>query len=430
MSTETTVDTAVENEVVNMQDADSQNEGDTTTENAAAEVAAPAPKKRATRAAKKVDEETAGETTEAPESEAAKEASDDSDDTAPEEEEAATGAAKPVVDDAERARRNAERRRERERRRRATAALDIDGNPIIDSGAFNEDYALVSQARNTRKIVSGTIDEIRRGRGDTPGWVETHYLGFRVLIPFTEMDITVIERDDDTEERRAARLHTTISNMLGARIDFIINHVEEEGRIATGSRRLACAQKRKDILNATDSEGNYIIYPGRAVQVSVLAVHPEFAFVDVFGFRARLRARDIRSEFTEDVTNHLENGQVVKAYVTNIERDPKTGEVTLLFLSMRNDVEERADLERVEAALQVGDTCRGRVVSRNKKSIFIRLNNGLQAYVLIATGLQGRNIPNVGDSVSVRVVAKLRNRANDNPLIRGRIVRNINHIAR
>jgi ribosomal protein S1 len=244
------------------------------------------------------------------------------------------------------------------------------------------------------------------------------------------MGIESAPRPDEEVDTTASRLRTTISNMLGARIDFVINGVDADTRLATASRAQACAMRRRDILNGTDGEGNYNVYPGRPVQASVLAVHPRFAFIDVFGFRTRLRAKDIRSEYTEDVADVLENGQIIKVFVTQVERNPVSGEVTELFVSMRNDSAEKAELERVAANLKEGDTCRGRVSNRSRNAIFIRLNNGLQAFVYISGGLQGRSIPNIGDSVSVRVIRKVQNNNNGNPFIQGRIVRNIKYNAR
>lgn len=392
---------------------------------------APAPKKKAARSSKKTAKAT-------PEDEPDKgddNPADDGDDTGEKHVSAEGGdnaaPAKKAVSAEERDRANAERRRKRARERRMNATLDADGNPILDGdGTFDDDLALIYQAKNTRKIVNGTIDEVKQGRGDNEGWVEVMYNGFRVLIPFSQMDIAQEHRPDEDERTYKSKLQTSISNMLGARIDFIINGVDVDERLATGSRAQATAIKRRDILNGTDRDGNYIVFPGRAVQATVLAVHPRFAFVDVFGYRTRLRARDIRSEYTEDVGDILENGDVIKVYVTHVQRDPQTNEINELFISMRNDVHEKEDLERTAASLKEGDICRGRVSNRSRKAIFIRLNNNLQAFAYISNGLQGRSIPNVGDSVSVRVIHKVENRSNGNPLIQGRIVRNIKYNAR
>ena len=342
-----------------------------------------------------------------------------------------TSPAKPALSATERAQQNAARRRERDRKRRQSAMLDAEGNPILDGdGTFDATFAEISQARSTRKILSGTIDEIKRPRDGQEGWVEVVFKGFRILIPFSQMDVELSRREEEDQEMFEGRHHAAIAYMLGSRIDFVIKAVDADGGFAVASRAEACKAKRDNILNGTDRDGNYNVYVGRAVQAMVLSVHTEVAYIDVFGFRTILRKRDIRSEYTDDVTEFIENGQALKVFVTDLERDPQTGDVTRLFVSMRNDDAERRELERAAAALNEGDTCRGRVTSRTKKAIYIQLNNGLRAFVFIANGLMGRAIPAVGESVSVRVLRKIESRVNSNPVIQGRIVRNINHIAR
>lgn len=331
---------------------------------------------------------------------------------------------------AERDRLNAERRRERMRIQRQNAVLDEAGRPIMDGdGTFEDEIAEIYRVKNTRQIVSGFIDEVKQGRGSSESYIESMYNGFRVLIPFSEMDVEIEHREDETDRDYQNRLFTTISNMLGAEIDFVVRDVSMEDRLAAGSRLQATKARRRDILNATDREGQYIVYEGRRCTARVLATHPTFAFLEVYGLRVRLRARDIRSEYVSDVTRELQAGESMTVYITHIERD-KHGEVTEMFVSMRNDEAERRELERAAADLHVGDTCRGRVSSRSRKVIFIRLNNGVHAFCHVSNGLQGRSIPNVGDTVAVRIIRKMTNKSSGNPLIQGKIVRNLKFIAK
>lgn len=333
---------------------------------------------------------------------------------------------KPTLTKEERDRIAAERRRERIRQQRQNAVLDEAGNPIMDGdGTFEDEIAEIFRMKNTRQICNGYIDEIKQGRGNSEDYVEVMYNGFRVLIPFSEMDVQIEPmREDETEKDYNGRMFTTVSNMLGAEIDFIIRDVSIEDRLAAASRAQATKIKRRDILNATDRDGNFRVYEGRRCTARVLATHPTFAFLEVYGMRVRLRARDIRSEFVSDVTKELQNGENITVYVTFVERDKK-GEVTEMYVSMRNDAQERKELERKANDLRVGDICRGRVSSRSRKVIFIRLNNGVHCYCHVTNGLQGRSIPNVGDSVSIRILKKTVNNSNGNPLMQGKIVRNI-----
>lgn len=256
------------------------------------------------------------------------------------------------------------------------------------------------------------------------------YKDFRVLIPFSEMDITVEERRrGETDENYTARFGRTIANMIGSRIEFVISGVESEERLAAGSRLMATRARRRFVLDARDREGNFVIYPGRQVSASVLAVHKEFAFLDVYGMRVRLRAADIRADYVNDVNDELENGMTIPVYITHIARN-ENGEVTEMFISMRDDKAEKKKLQNAAAAMKEGDICRGRISARTKDAIFITLSNGLQAYAYVSNGLQGRKVPNIGDNISLRVIRVNENRRNGNPIVLGKIVRNINYAAR
>ena len=339
---------------------------------------------------------------------------------------------KDAISEAERKRRNAERRRKRARQIRMEAPLDEYGRPIDEhsiTGTFDPVLSELSRQRATREIIRSTIIDVRPGRKGREGWVELRHLNYRVLIPFSEMDIEVVDRPDEEEEDRANRTYKTMTNMLGARIDFIITGIDTENDLIAGSRAMATRIRRRDILNARDRDGNYLIYPGRQVQGNVLAVHQSFAWVDVYGMRVRVRTCDISSDYTANAYDALQNGMSVSLYVVRVDRDDD-GNVTMLYVSMRNDAKEREQKERISQSLRTGDECLGRVTNRTGKAIFLTLNNGLQAMAFVSNGLRGRRVPNIGDTVALRVLSIEKNRDNGNPIVRGRIIRSINYTAR
>ena len=339
---------------------------------------------------------------------------------------------KDAISEAERKRRNAERRRKRARQIRMEAPLDEYGRPIDEhslTGTFDPVLSELSRQRATREIIRSTIIDVRPGRKGREGWVELRHLNYRVLIPFSEMDIEIIERPGEEEEDRANRTYKTMTNMLGARIDFIITGIDTENDLIAGSRAMATRIRRRDILNARDRDGNYLIYPGRQVQGNVLAVHQSFAWVDVYGMRVRVRTCDISSDYTANAYDALQNGMSVSLYVVRVDRDDD-GNVTMLYVSMRNDAKEREQKERISQSLRTGDECLGRVTNRTGKAIFLTLNNGLQAMAFVSNGLRGRRVPNIGDTVALRVLSIEKNRDNGNPIVRGRIIRSINYTAR
>ena len=339
---------------------------------------------------------------------------------------------KDTISDAERKRKNAERRRKRARQIRMEAPLDEYGRPIDEhslTGTFDPVLSELSRQRATREIIRSTIIDVRPGRKGREGWVELRHLNYRVLIPFSEMDIEVVDRPDEEEEDHAKRVYKTLANMLGARIDFIITGIDPDNDLIAGSRAMATRIRRRDILNARDREGNYLIYPGRQVQGNVLAVHQNFAWVDVYGMRVRIRTRDISSDYTAHAYDALQNGMSVPLYIVQVDRDDD-GNVTMLYVSMRNDAKEREQKERISQSLKTGDECLGRVTNRTGKAIFLTLNNGLQAMAFVSNGLRGRRVPNIGDTVALRVLSIEKNRDSGNPIVRGRIIRSINYTAR
>lgn len=339
---------------------------------------------------------------------------------------------KDAISEAERKRRNAERRRKRARQIRMEAPLDEYGRPIDEhsiTGTFDPVLSELSRQRATREIIRSTIIDVRPGRKGREGWVELRHLNYRVLIPFSEMDIEVVDRPDEEEEDHAKRVYKTLANMLGARIDFIITGIDPDNDLIAGSRAMATRIRRRDILNARDREGNYLIYPGRQVQGNVLAVHQNFAWVDVYGMRVRIRTRDISSDYTAHAYDALQNGMSVPLYIVQVDRDDD-GNVTMLYVSMRNDAKEREQKERISQSLKTGDECLGRVTKRTRKAIFLTLNNGLQAMAFVSNGLRGRRVPNIDDTVALRVLSIEKNRDSGNPIVRGRIIRSINFTAR
>lgn len=346
-----------------------------------------------------------------------------------ESEEAAAGKAPAIQSD--RARQNAARRRDYARKLRMEAPLDAAGRPLVDGdGTFDAELAEVFQKKNNREIVSGCIEDVKAGRNGGEGWVEIPYNGFRVLIPFSELDYPFEARSiDENDERYVARLARTVSNMVGARIEFVITAVESEERIATGSRLMATRARRRYILNGKDRDGSFIIYEGRQVSANVLSVRREVAFLDVYGMRVRLRAQDIRADFVNNVADELETGMTVPVFITHLSRN-EDGEVTEMFVTMRDDKAEKRKLQSTAASIKEGDICRGRVSRRTVSMIFMVLNNGLQAYTFVSSGLKANRIPNVGDNVSLRVNRVNENRRNGNPVVHGTILRTINYNAR
>lgn len=339
---------------------------------------------------------------------------------------------RPVMSEAERRRANAARRRQRVRRLLSEAPLDERGEPINSgdslTSVFDEDYAEISRQFTRHEILSGVIESIRRRPGGM-GWVETSNRDFRVLIPFSELDLQIGGLDRLSDDDKWRRQYAEVSAMMGATIHYMITDIDKDNRLIAGSCAAANKIRREKSLNRKDIDGNYMVYVGRQVTGTILSVFEKLAFVDVYGFRARIRNADISADYTENANDVLYPGQTVKLFVKEIERD-ENGNVTRLFVSMRDDKREREMKAKMALTIKKGEQYLGRVINLTSKVIFVRLNIGLTAMVYISNGIRGRRVPGIGETVSISVLSVEENRNSGTPIIHGRLLRSINFNAR
>lgn len=339
---------------------------------------------------------------------------------------------RPVMSAAERRRTNAARRRQRMRRLLSEAPLDERGDPINSgdslTSVFDEDYAEIARQFTRHEILTGVIESIRRRPGGM-GWVETSNRDFRVLIPFSELDLQLGDLDRLSDDDKWRRQYAEASAMMGATIHYMITDIDKDNRLIAGSCVAANKIRREKSLNRKDIDGNYMVYPGRQVTGIILSVFEKLAFVDVYGFRARIRNADISADYTENANDVLYPGQTVKLFVREIERD-NDGNVVRLYVSMRDDKREREMKEKIALTIKPGEQYLGRVINLTNTVIFVRLTNGLTAMVYISNGIRGRRVPSIGETVSISVLSVEKNRTSGTPIIRGRLLRTINFNAR
>lgn len=339
---------------------------------------------------------------------------------------------RPVMSEAERRRANAARRRQRVRRLLSEAPLDEKGDPINSGDSINSvfdgNYAEVSRQFTRHEILTGVVESIRRRAGGI-GWVETTNRDFRVLIPFSELDLQIGGLDQLSDEDKWRRQYAEVSAMMGATFYYVITDIDKENRLIAGSCAAANKIRREKSLNRKDIDGNYMVYVGRQVTGNVLSVFEKFAYVDVYGFRTRIRNADISADYTENANDVLYPGQTVKLFVREIERD-ESGNVSRLYVSMRDDKREREMKAKIALTMKRGEQYLGRVINLTNTVIYVRLNNGLTAMVYISNGIRGRRVPNIGETVSISVLSVEENRNSGTPIIHGRLLRSINFNAR
>ncbi len=127
----------------------------------------------------------------------------------------------------------------------------------------------------------------------------------RILIPETEMW-------PQGEERPPFVLR----NMVGARIDFIILHVDREGGFAIASRKKALSSRR--YYFSTQPSMSRV---GSRVKCSVLAVGPRRCLVSCYGFDVDLTQREMRYTAIPDLRDEYRPGQELDCMVKGYDKD-------------------------------------------------------------------------------------------------------------
>lgn len=95
--------------------------------------------------------------------------------------------------------------------------------------------------------------------------METSNRDFRVLIPFSELDLQIGGLDRLSDDDKWRRQYAEVSAMMGATIHYMITDIDKDNRLIAGSCAAANKIRREKSLNRKDIDGNYMVYVGRQV---------------------------------------------------------------------------------------------------------------------------------------------------------------------
>lgn len=105
-------------------------------------------------------------------------------------------------------------------------------------------------------------------------------------------------------------------NILGAKIDFVIQEIDRENNICIASRVAANIIKRRKFYNDRPQAGD-------RVKCNVLAVGIKMVLVEVCGFDLRLKRKELCYSSVEDFRLFYSTGQTFPALITRVTRKPK-----------------------------------------------------------------------------------------------------------
>lgn len=198
--------------------------------------------------------------------------------------------------------------------RRAFYGLDFNELDRELSPEQRQEWNSIYASYRGRNAMSGTIVGIDRHRlrvrDRKTGEMSSQQLYCAIVIPFR---VRILIPETELWMRGEERPGYVIRNLAGARIDFVIIHVDREAGFAVGSRRRAIPSRR--YYFSTQPSMNA---PGSRVSCDVLVVGPRRCLVSCHGYDVDLSQRELSYTAIPDLREIYHSGQtlncVVKAY--------------------------------------------------------------------------------------------------------------------
>lgn len=279
----------------------------------------------------------------------------------------------------------------------ADALLLDRSNSIQSNEELERDWHDIVNDFKSKTIATGVIDGVERLDSGNH-IVIVNYKNIRIVIPITEMMITVDEtvfQDRGDAETRRIQI---VNNMMGAEIDFIIKGIDTKEHSAVASRKEAMLRKRKQFYIPASEDEKAMVYIGRVVEARIIGIAEKAARLEVFGVENTVSSRELTWEWVQSVSEKFSVGQNISALVTDLK------------VSSVDDIELKLDVKSLQknTSQENLDKCRkqgkytGKITGIYNGVIFIRLNIGVNA---IAHNCRDERQPGKGDQISFVVTA-------------------------
>lgn len=277
-------------------------------------------------------------------------------------------------------------------------ALLLDrANSIQNNEELERDWHDIVNAYKSKTVTTGVIDGVERLDSGNH-IVIVNYKNIRIVIPITEMMITVDEtvfQDRGDAETRRIQI---VNNMMGAEIDFLIKGIDTKEHSAVASRKEAMLRKRKQFYIPASEDEKAMVYIGRVVEARIIGIAEKAARLEVFGVENTVSSRELTWEWVQSVSEKFSVGQNISALVTDLK------------VSSVDDIELKLDVKSLQknTSQENLDKCRkqgkytGKITGIYNGVIFIRLNIGVNA---IAHNCRDERQPGKGDQISFVVTA-------------------------
>ena len=201
--------------------------------------------------------------------------------------------------------------------RRAFYGLDFNELDRELTPEQRQEWNSVYASYRGHNVMSGTVIGVDRHRlrvkDRRTGEMTWHQLYCAIVIPFR---VRILIPETEMWQRGEERPGYVLRNLPGAKIDFVIIHVDRKAGFAVGSRRLALSSRRyyfsvRPGLNARGSRAN----------CEVLVVGPRRCLVSCHGFDLDLTQRELSYTAMPDLRDVYHSGQTLDCIVKEYDRE-------------------------------------------------------------------------------------------------------------
>jgi len=214
--------------------------------------------------------------------------------------------------------------------------------------------ALVRKAFEAKVPVEGTVTGINKGG------LEVSISGVRAFCPFSQMDLTYLDKPEA---------------FVGTTQKFLVTQYEEEGRNIVLSRRAVLKAEKEAQAQATRER----LTAGATFTGRVTRLTPFGAFVDLGGVEGLVHVSEISLSTVKNPADVLSLGQEVAVKVLEVKGDEKNGErISLSIKALEPDPWE-GDFDFEE-----GDILTGTVRNLVPYGAFVEIAPGLEGLVHIS----------------------------------------------
>lgn len=221
-------------------------------------------------------------------------------------------------------------------------------------------------------------------------------INYRVKIIIPETEVFIEELDTG---------YHILHSMCGAKVDYVITHIEREEGFAIASRKLALEKIRR-----ANSRRRY--KAGQVVDTKVISVGRGVCTVTFNGYDVMIPQREIGYSAVPDLREIMHPGDERKAMITDYNKDEGA-----MKLSIKQTMPHPFD--GIETRHPLGSTRIAKIVGKYGGGVFCRLYDGVTDVLCSYDSLQNDGDFKIGDSAEI-VINKYNH---EKKLVYGKILR-------